>query len=604
MEKKKEINVNTYNNPKVSFTTIEKRYLGLVANLDAGVIVHAPDTSIIYSNPRAAELLGLTEEQLTGKFASDPEWMLFKEDNSILPFDEFPVNEIRIKNLPIKNRVYGVKRQSSELIWLSFTGFPVYDMNGNILEIVISFIDITALKKAEKNAKENEKRLLDVYKLSHIGVWKWVAATDSVTWNDELFLIAGLDPNGPAPTYAEHPNIYTPESWEYLNATVEKSMATGNPYEIELELVRPDGSIRNVIIFGGAEYDSNGNVSGLFGTVQDISERKLSERILIESEKKFRSYVENATDGVFVINRAGYYLEVNLAATSMLGYTREEILSMHFSQVVVPESIDSANIAYTTLLEKGRFSTEITFLRKDGSNFTGILSAIKLSEAQFLGLVKDITERKENEERVKSLLAEKEMILKEVHHRIKNNMSAIQGLFVLQADSLHENEEAVLALQDAANRVQSMMMLYDKLYQSNHFSRISIQYYLSPLINEIILNFPIAIPIEIIKQIDDFILDAKTLSSIGIIINELLTNIMKYAFHGKTEGQIAITIRLEGNQISIRVQDNGVGLSNDINLEKSSGFGLMLVQFLVKQLQANLKIEAHNGTTVLIEFEI
>ena len=135
----------------------EQRYRGLLANLDAGVIVHAPDTSIIKNNPRASELLGLDDGQMRGKQANDPYWKFLYEDNSQLPLDRYPVNEILFTKKPIKNRIFGIERAANDVIWVSADGFPVFQTDDEISEIVISFIDITERRKMEVEMIEKSK---------------------------------------------------------------------------------------------------------------------------------------------------------------------------------------------------------------------------------------------------------------------------------------------------------------------------------------------------------------------------------------------------------------------------------------------------------------
>ena len=219
--------------------------------------------------------------------------------------------------------------------------------------------------------------------------------------------------------------------------------------------------------------------------------------------------------------------------------------------------------------------------------------------------IEDITERKDAEKKIKALLAEKELILKEVHHRIKNSMNTIKSLLTLQAAML-KDPTAIEALTDTESRVQSMMLLYDKLYRSTGYIEISIKDYLFSLIDEIIENFPNGDSITVQKNMDDFICDAKKLQSIGIIINELLTNIMKYAFLGK-ENQvnlIEVSVILKNNKASIVIKDNGVGIPENIDFENSTGFGLTLVRLLTEQIGGTIGIERKNGTSVILEFEI
>jgi PAS domain S-box-containing protein len=219
--------------------------------------------------------------------------------------------------------------------------------------------------------------------------------------------------------------------------------------------------------------------------------------------------------------------------------------------------------------------------------------------------IEDITERKDAEKKIKALLAEKEIILKEVHHRIKNSMNTIKSLLNLQSAML-KDPFAIEALTDTESRVQSMMLLYDKLYRSTDYMEISIKEYLFSLIDEIIENFPNSNSVTVEKNIDDFIFDAKRLQSIGIIINELLTNIMKYAFVGKDEGVklIAVSVKKNKNTVSIIIKDNGVGIPVNTNFENSSGFGLTLVRLLTEQVGGTIRIERENGTSVVLEFEI
>ena len=149
--------------------------------------------------------------------------------------------------------------------------------------------DITESKQADKALRKSQEKLREAHRLAHMGVWNWVAETDTVTWTEELYLIAGLDPLLPAPTYAEHPNIYAPESWDLLKEAVERAMKTGGTYQLELKLIRPDGTTRWVNAFGGATYDNHGRIEGLQGTVQDITSRKRAEEKLTISHKQLRA---------------------------------------------------------------------------------------------------------------------------------------------------------------------------------------------------------------------------------------------------------------------------------------------------------------------------
>lgn len=209
----------------------------------------------------------------------------------------------------------------------------------------------------------------------------------------------------------------------------------------------------------------------------------------------------------------------------------------------------------------------------------------------------------QSELKIKGMLSEKELLLKEVHHRIKNNMNTIKGLLFIQANSM-EDSKAADALKDAQGRVQSMMILYDKLYQSPAFRELPVNDYLPSLIKEIVENFNNCGAVKVETEFDNFVLDMSIIQPLGIIINELLTNIMKYAFSGRDDGLIKVSASLNNNKVSVVIADNGIGLPEAINFKNSTGFGMKLVSLLTEQIKGTLKIERGDGTRFVIEFDV
>ena len=205
-------------------------------------------------------------------------------------------------------------------------------------------------------------------------------------------------------------------------------------------------------------------------------------------------------------------------------------------------------------------------------------------------------------ERINFLLSEKEILLKEVHHRIKNNMNTVSSLLSLQARTISE-PSAIRALEDARYRILSMSVLYDKLYHSADFSELAIKGYLSTLIDEVVANFPNGKGVRTEKNIQEFNFDSKRLQLLGIIINELLTNIMKYAFNGKERGLITVSVTNVNGHVAISVQDDGIGMPESVSFENSTGFGLQLVQALIQQIDGVIRIDRGNGTKIVLEFD-
>jgi two-component sensor histidine kinase len=152
--------------------------------------------------------------------------------------------------------------------------------------------------------------------------------------------------------------------------------------------------------------------------------------------------------------------------------------------------------------------------------------------------------------------------------------------------------------------MRSMGVLYDKLYRSENLREMSVKNFLPPLVDDIVGNFPNSAAVKIEKYIDDFVLDVKVLSPLGIITNELITNAMKYAFIGRDDGVITVAASTKDNRMTLTVQDNGNGIPDSVDIESSTGFGLKLVGILAKQLHGTVRIESGNGTSIILEFGV
>jgi PAS domain S-box-containing protein len=212
-------------------------------------------------------------------------------------------------------------------------------------------------------------------------------------------------------------------------------------------------------------------------------------------------------------------------------------------------------------------------------------------------------DRKRAEEEIKRQLAEKQILLEEVHHRIKNNIASISGFLSLHLRSV-SHPEALAALQDAIGRINSMGILYEKLLGSESYKDVSVKNYVESLIDTIVAMFPGKAKITLDKHITDFHLDPKRLFSLGIIINELLTNILKYAFPSGDSGLIRIFLVNAGKHVTLTMQDSGDGLPEGFDINLSKGFGLRLVKMLSKQLGGSFVLENQTGTRSRVEFYI
>ncbi|HRG46857.1 MAG TPA: histidine kinase dimerization/phosphoacceptor domain -containing protein [Leptospiraceae bacterium] len=349
--------------------------------------------------------------------------------------------------------------------------------------------------------------------------------------------------------------------------------------------------------------------------LDEINEQKariLAEAKLIESESHLRTILENEPECIKIVDAKGKIIQMNPAGLSMIeADSVEQISNQPVLNLIAPEYRGAYKEMHERVIagESVQLKFEIIGL-KGGRRWleTHAVPMIENGKTVHLAVTRDITESKKAEEKINALLTEKEIILREVHHRIKNNMSTLNAFLVLQMETVTE-PSAIEALKDAGSRVQSMMVLYDKLYQTGIFSNISIKSYLPALISQIISNFPNSGIVKIEQAIEDFVLDSKRLQPFSIIINELLTNIMKYAFKGREKGFIKIEVGLktisdlDQQFIFLTIQDDGNGLPETVSFENSTGFGLTLVEMLTKQLKGILQIDRENGTKITLEFK-
>ena len=229
------------------------------------------------------------------------------------------------------------------------------------------------------------------------------------------------------------------------------------------------------------------------------------------------------------------------------------------------------------------------------------LTRKKVSEGAMISF-QEFTKHKQAEEETRMRLEEKETLLMEVHHRIKNNIVSIEGLLFMHVDSV-TSPEALSALKDALGRVKSMRVLYDMLLISDGYESISVRKYTESLLDSLAELFQNGIQVTITREIADFSLEPKDMFHLGIIINELLTNVMKYGFSGRNSGLVHVSIKKSGRHITLTVQDNGVGFPEGFEAKKKMGYGLMLVQMLSKQLGGSLKMENRNGAKSVLTFD-
>ena len=200
----------------------------------------------------------------------------------------------------------------------------------------------------------------------------------------------------------------------------------------------------------------------------------------------------------------------------------------------------------------------------------------------------DITDRKDKEKIIKESLVEKEMMLKEIHHRVKNNLQIISSLLNLQSGNVSDDKDLELFI-ESRDRVRSMAMIHEKLYQSENLSKINFKDYLENLTQQLLMSYDLTGKVNLNFDCDDVFMGIETAVPCGLLVNELITNSMKHAFPDELSGNINITLK-EYDDYELIISDDGIGLPKDINIDESNSLGLQIINNLINQIDGTIKL--------------
>lgn len=344
------------------------------------------------------------------------------------------------------------------------------------------------------------------------------------------------------------------------------------------------------------------------GINRDVTKRKAAEKKLEESEIRYRALAELSFDAILEIAPDETIINCNKRASELFGYDREELTGMK-SAKLIPEKERDDTAPVTDDSEAGKQGArEQIYQKKDGSLFPAEIHTqrYKVHDSERIVIyVRDNTAHKEYENKIRKSLKEKETLLAEVHHRVKNNLAVISGLLEMQVMN-SEDEKLLEKLQESQSRIQSIAMVHEKLYSSESFSEIRIDQYINDLLNMImgsLVDFDK--DIEVKKDIVPVTLSVSQAIPCGLLLNELITNCYKHAFEECAEGIIEIVIARENSDmLSFEVKDNGIGLPSDFDIAKQSTLGMTLIQTLVEQLDGEFEVSSGQGTRFRFAFRI
>lgn len=346
----------------------------------------------------------------------------------------------------------------------------------------------------------------------------------------------------------------------------------------------------------------------------EILERQRIEMALRQSELRYRLLIEQMPAVTYIakLDETGSSVYVSPQIKNLLGYSAEEWMAdpQLWFNLVHPDDRDSIiRESQTALTRDQAYRAEYRMFNREGQVvWVQDQTVILPDEAGQVGLTQgvlfDITARKRAEEQLKTSLHEKEILLKEIHHRVKNNMQVISSLLNLQSSYVSDTQ-ALEIFQDSQNRVRSMALIHEKLYRSKNLAEIDLGEYVNDLVTYLFRSYKAyGKGITLKVQAEDVHLGIDAAVPCGLIINELISNALKHAFPNNHQGEILVELQKNQQQISLCISDNGIGFPPDLDFQKTNSLGLQLVNTLVGQLDGTIELQNGSGTTFKINFAI
>ncbi|HOT45150.1 MAG TPA: PAS domain S-box protein [Spirochaetota bacterium] len=476
--------------------------------------------------------------------------------------------------------------------------------------------EIAERRRAENALHESEERYRILFDFSRDAI----IAIEPPAWNittanrtfDDMFRVAGGAREHSCLAVGDISPGTQPDregSGEKFERMAAQALAEGGCF-FEWQFRRLDGNefpgtmLLSKCVAGGRSF--------LQATIRDVTERKRAQELMELSEEKYRGLVEKTLIGIATISPKGEFSFVNDALCGMVGYRNDELLGKQFIDFIHPDDRERILDSFLSSIRESRDRLEIEFrvIHKDGTVVhmysTPTSYRFRNTLLGYNAIILDITERKKAEEQIKSSLREKEVLLKEIHHRVKNNFQIIISLINLQSNNI--KDAALLKMfHDSTNRIRAMALVHEKLYRSEDIAKIDFTSYLKTIAEELhgsyttTLNSP-----QLNIEADDIHLGIDHAIPCGLIVNELITNALKYAFPDGGEGNaITISLRRSGtDDITLMVTDNGIGIPDTIDIENTTSLGLQLVNVLIKQIHGTSTVSRTGGTSWTITFPI
>lgn len=577
----------------------EERFRGLFENAVVGLYRTTPDGKITVANHTLIKMLG---------YSSFEE--LAKRNLKTNGFEsEYPRAEFE-KMIKQHGQAVGFEsawlKKDRSTIYISESARALRDNKGKIIAYEGTVQDITNKKQAEMALIASEQKFREMTERS----FDIIAILDSKGFftyvSPSVTNVLGYLPEEMVGKHFRKfvAKIELDKSIKTLAQLLQGKKITRLEYEIQ----KKDKSIAIVEINSGPIRNGK-KITGVQLNIRDITARVTAEKALRVSEEFNRRIIESSNDCIKVLDLQGNLLFMSNGGQKLLEiqditpYLNKSWLDLWKGKFRI-----TAEQALSDAIKKGSsyfraYLPTITGKDKWWSVLISQIPEVSGKVNKLLAISRDITPEMAAEEKLRDSLLEKEVLLKEIHHRVKNNMNVLISLLHLQCQHV-DDLKGILAIQMCIKRIYSMALIHEKLYKSENFANVNFRDYTITLIQELIRSYQVENYISTKIDVEEISLNIETAVPLGLIINELITNAIKHGFPDKRDGEIGISLtREKNNDYELSVHDNGVGLPAKIDVKSVSSLGLKLVDILSSQINGKLNIKKGKGTTISIKFK-
>ncbi|NQT26753.1 PAS domain S-box protein [candidate division KSB1 bacterium] len=552
------------------------------------------DTNDVYFSPRYYTMLGYEPGELPMRLETWVDLMHPDDQKTIVPEVENYVKHAQAYEVEFR-----MKTKDGNWRWISGRGKSYKKDKDDIPHRAVGVhVNITERKQAEEALKDNENRLKIMFE----------SAPDAYYLND--FEGKFTDGNKAAEALLGYSReeligrnfvdagILTIDQAEKAVSVLARNINGESSGPDEYTLIRKDGSTVNVEILTHPVV-INGE-DRVLGIARDITKRKQAEEALEEDEERYRQIFQFSPDSIIIHDMDMNLMAVNNKAVEEFGYLKEELLEKTIYELHSETELKHSDQVLAIMKKKGMLKVETKFIRKDGSVFLAEVTPCKYTlrgKPIIHVVIRDITVRKHAEEMIQKNLKEKEILLRELYHRTKNNMQVIISMLRMRSRSI-QDENMLFTFGEIENKIQSMALVHQKLYESQDLSSLNLKSYFNDLISLIHQSYLMGDDrIKLNYEAVDAPVLIDTAMPLGLVLNELLSNAVKHAFPKERKGEIHVRLDAGPKKgLVIEVSDNGVGLPRGFNVEKDGNLGLQTVIDLAKyQLGGEVMFESKNG---------